>query len=196
LVQLSFHEGLGDHRMVLVDVTTQSAIGNHEFRVVRPEARRLNSTNTRVRSRYIAHLEGQMAIHRMPDRLELCGWSITGFPTTEADKNSMQRLDTQMEEMQRGSEAQCRHLYSTAMPFSEPVRTYHYRRRAYQGLLNVLDRSAHNASNAYRDALRCGIPSPRFLNAAQCRDGVEACERRLQSLKKSSIDGNQYLDYL
>jgi hypothetical protein len=36
----------------------------------------------------------------MPNRLEACGWSITGFPTTEADKNSMQRLDIQMEEMQ------------------------------------------------------------------------------------------------
>ena len=76
LVQLSFHEGLGDHRMVLVDVTTQSAIEKHKFRVVRPEARRLNSMNTRVRSRYIAHLEGQMAIHRMQEHLEACGRSI------------------------------------------------------------------------------------------------------------------------
>jgi len=116
LVQLSFHEGLGDHRTVLVDVTTQFAIGKHEFRVVRPEARRLNSTNTRVRSRYIAHLEGQMAIHRMPDQLEVCGRSITGFPTTEADKNSMQRLDTQMEEMQRGSKTQCRVGLQTPIP--------------------------------------------------------------------------------
>jgi len=38
LVQLSFHKGLGDHWAVLVDVTTQSAIGKHELRVVRPEA--------------------------------------------------------------------------------------------------------------------------------------------------------------
>jgi hypothetical protein len=85
----------------------------------------------------------------MQERLEACGRSITGFPTTEADKLSMQRLDTQMEEMQCGSEQQCRQLFSTAMPFSEPVRTFHYRRRAYQGLLNVLERTAHNASNAY-----------------------------------------------
>ena len=56
LVQLSFHQGLGDHRTVLVYVTTLSAIGKHEFRVVRPEACRLNSTNTRVRSCFIAHL--------------------------------------------------------------------------------------------------------------------------------------------
>jgi hypothetical protein len=180
LVQLSFHEGLGDHRTVLVDVTTQSAIRKHEFRVVRPEARRLNSTNTSVRSRYLAHLEGQMAIHRMQERLEACGRSMNGFPTIEADKLLMQWLDTQMEEMQCGSEQQFCLLFSMAMPFSEPVRTYHYRRRAYQGLLNILELTAHNASNAYQDALRCGIPSPRLLNAAQCRDGIEACERRLQ----------------
>jgi hypothetical protein len=93
-----------------------------------PEARRLNSTNTRVRSRYIAHLEGQMSIHQMADRLEVCRRSITGFPITEADTASMQRLDTQTEEMQWGSEAQCRLLFSTPMPFSEPVKTYHYRR--------------------------------------------------------------------
>jgi hypothetical protein len=142
LAQLSFHEGLGDHRTVLVDITTQSAIGKHEFRVIRPEARRLNSTNASVRSRYITNLEGQMSIHRMQDRLDACGRSITGPPTTEADKLLMQRLDTQMEEMQRGSERQCRQLFSTALPFSEPVRTYHYRRRAYQGLLNVIERKS------------------------------------------------------
>ncbi len=108
----------------------QSAIGKHEFRVIRPEARRLNSMNTSVRSRYITNLEGQMSIHRMQGWLDACGRSITGPPTTEADKLLMQRLDTQMEEMQRGSERQCRQLFSTALPFSEPVRTYHYRRRA------------------------------------------------------------------
>ena len=72
-----------------------------------------------------------MSTHRMQERLDACGRSITGPPTTEAAKLSMQQLDTQMEEMQRGSEQQCRQLFLTAMPFSEPVRTYHYQRRAY-----------------------------------------------------------------
>jgi hypothetical protein len=97
LVQLSFHKGLGDHWTVLVNITMQSAIGKHEFRVVQPKACCLNLANTRVRSRYIAHLEGQMSTHRMQEQLEACGQSITGFSTTEADKLSMQRLDTQME---------------------------------------------------------------------------------------------------
>jgi hypothetical protein len=100
VLQLSFHEGLGDHCTVLVDVTTHSAIGKHEFKVIRPNTCRLNSTNTRVRSRYISHLEGQMSTHRMTERLEVCGRSIASFPTSEADKKTMQILDTQMEKMQ------------------------------------------------------------------------------------------------
>ena len=31
VVQLSFHEGAGDHHTVLVDITTYSAIGQQEF---------------------------------------------------------------------------------------------------------------------------------------------------------------------
>ena len=99
----------------------------HDFKVVRPEARRLNSTNTRVRSQYISYLEGQMSTHQMMERLESCEQSIASYPTSETDKRSMQTLDTQMEEMQRGSKTQCRHMILTAMPFSEPVRTYHFR---------------------------------------------------------------------
>ncbi len=39
MIQLSFHEGVGDHRTVLVDVSTVSAIGKQEFQVVQPHAR-------------------------------------------------------------------------------------------------------------------------------------------------------------
>ncbi len=73
------------------------------------------------------------------------------------------------------------------MPFSKPVRTYHFHHRAYQGLLHVLSGKSRNVSNAYRDALRCGIPAPRLLSADQCRDGDEACERYLQLLKGQSV---------
>lgn len=132
VLQLSFHKGLGDRRTVLVDVTMHSAIGKHEFKVVYPHARRRISTNTKVRSRYISHLEGQMATHRMTERLATCEHSIAGFSTSDADKKTMQTMDTKMEEMQRGSKHQCRQIFSTAMPFSEPVRINHLCCREHQ----------------------------------------------------------------
>ena len=39
VTQLSFHEGVGDHRNILVDITTSSAIGKFEKRVIPPKAR-------------------------------------------------------------------------------------------------------------------------------------------------------------
>ncbi len=37
-LQLSFHEGVEDHRSALVDVTTALEIGKQEFRVIHPSA--------------------------------------------------------------------------------------------------------------------------------------------------------------
>jgi hypothetical protein len=64
-LQLSFHKGVGDHRTVLVDISTWSAIGKQEFQVVQPQAWRLNSKNAIARSKYLCHLETQMATHKM-----------------------------------------------------------------------------------------------------------------------------------
>jgi hypothetical protein len=52
-LQLSFHEGVGDHRLVLVDITAHSAIGKQEFKVVHPHERCLSSQNEGARTRYL-----------------------------------------------------------------------------------------------------------------------------------------------
>ncbi len=90
-----------------------------------------------------------MSRHRMVKQLPICKKSIIGYSTSNNNRNKMQRLDTQMEEMQRGSKRQCHQIYSTEMPFSKPVQNYHLRHRAYQGLLLVLDSTANNISNVF-----------------------------------------------
>ncbi len=45
ITQLSFHKRVGDHRTVLVNVTTRLVIRQEEYRVVRPTARRLATRN-------------------------------------------------------------------------------------------------------------------------------------------------------
>ncbi len=41
-----------------------------------------------------------MRTHRMMEHLVACKTSITGYPTSPDDRQKMQQLDTQMEEMQ------------------------------------------------------------------------------------------------
>jgi hypothetical protein len=181
-LQLSFHEGVGDHRTALVDITTSSAIGKQEFRVVHPAARRLSSGNVKARDKYLAHFERQMEIHRMSERLHECERQAIGYPVSEEVRKKMQALDTQVVEIQRASERQCRQIYRGTIPFSEPVRTIYIRKRAYQELARGCSRPVQR-SNVVRDAIKAGISGPRALTLQQCLDGVEACTRKLAVLK-------------
>ena len=146
-LQLSFHKGVGDHRTVLVDISTWSAIGKQEFQVIHPHAQRLNSKNNRARAKYLRYLKKQMATHKMTHHLDECERVIQGYPSPPDGVKKMEALDKQMVEMQLASKKQCRPIYFANLPFSEPVRTLHFRRRAYQGLLARLQHKAPRSSN-------------------------------------------------
>jgi hypothetical protein len=181
--QLSFHEEVGDHCLVLVDIIMQSAISKQEFKVVHPHGRRLSSMNNAMRTRYLRHLETQLCTHRMIERLSACEQRISTYLALTDAIKSMQTLDVQMAEMQRGSKCRCRIIYSTETPFSKPVRMVHFQRHAYQGLLRLLDGKTCKSSNVFKEAVKAGIPTPRSLTRNQCLNGVEACTNRLKVLK-------------
>jgi hypothetical protein len=79
-LQLSFHEGVRDHRSALMDVTTALAIGKQEFRVIHPSAQHLSSGNVCARLKYIAHLKQQMDTHQMVNRLRMCEEQASTYP--------------------------------------------------------------------------------------------------------------------
>ncbi len=183
ILQLSFHEGIGDHWTVLVDISTWSAIGKQEFQVVHPHARQLNPKNNRARSKYLRHLETQMATHKMTHRLDECKRVIQSYPSPPDSVKEMEALEKQMVEMQLSSEKQCRPLYSANLPFSKPVRTLYFRRRAYQRLLAHLQHKAPRTSNIIRQAIKAGISQPCLLLPDQCLDEIEVCSRKLKGLQ-------------
>ena len=49
---LPFQFGVGDHRGILLDIRTSSLLGHSSSQIVRPNMRRLQNWNSRVRSRY------------------------------------------------------------------------------------------------------------------------------------------------
>jgi hypothetical protein len=180
--QLLFHEGVGDHCSVIVDISTKSAIGKQDFYVVHPHGRRLSSRNERAWAKYISYLKGHMRIHKMIDRLEECKQQIVTYPAPEKARGQMQGVDSQMVEMQRASEHQCRQIFATQLPFSKPVCSIHLCRRAYQAL-SKCPPDRPQRSNVFRDALKAGIEEPCLLSKDQFLDGAEACKCQLCPLK-------------
>ena len=71
LILLSFHEGVGDHQMVIINVTTSSAIGKFEQRVVTPQARFLATRNKPSVKLYIKFVTKECWHHRLQQRLDL-----------------------------------------------------------------------------------------------------------------------------
>jgi hypothetical protein len=177
-MQLSFHEGVGDHRTVLVDISTSSAIGKQEFCGAHPQAQRLTSTNAKARTKYLTFLKRQMRTHWMPERLNKCAQQITSYTVTPAVQHQMQTLDNQTVEMQWGGKHRCHQIVTAALPFSKPVHVLHFWRCAYQALARGTTLPIQ-CSNVIKQALKAGIPNPRLLTQTQCLDGVKACTRQM-----------------
>ena len=70
IMQLSFHEGVGDHRTTIVDVTTRSMVGKLERKVVTPQARKLSTRNKRSMKEYIKWTTQQCRLHKLQSRID------------------------------------------------------------------------------------------------------------------------------
>ena len=68
-LSLSFDESIGDHRTMILEVSTASTIGYFQGKIVRPSSRRLTTKQPRVLAAYNARLEQQYQVHRIPNRL-------------------------------------------------------------------------------------------------------------------------------
>ncbi len=77
LMQLSFHEGVEDHRTVIIDVTTSLAIGKFERKVVAPQARHLATRNENSVKSYIKFVTKECQRHWLQGQLDLITLKIS-----------------------------------------------------------------------------------------------------------------------
>jgi len=63
LIMLPFSHSVGDHRTIILDVTTLSMIGSYQHKVVYPPCRPLSNKHKQSVARYVSQLERQMDIH-------------------------------------------------------------------------------------------------------------------------------------
>jgi hypothetical protein len=66
---MPFGDGIGDHRMFIINVTMESLVGKNPTKVVRPASRRLNSKMPRCGKAYVKSLEQNIVQNRLLERL-------------------------------------------------------------------------------------------------------------------------------
>ena len=86
-MQLSFHKGVGDHRTVLVDVSSRSLIGKYDFKMlVRPIAQRLTTSNSSAMKCYIHYIEREVKARNLHS--QLCDISLA-LSTNSHDSSAL-----------------------------------------------------------------------------------------------------------
>lgn len=182
VAQLSFHEGVGDHRTIIVDVSSRSMIGQDNFRIVRPTARRLTMANQTYVKRYVEILEGKVAEHQLHQRLDKCTAMLGKDPDNEEAKAALEIIDEEVTQCQRFAEKKCRKIYKQPLEFSLPVQHWVRRRWGYQGLLRLFDGRCSNPGNIRRFARKAGIMDCTTLTRDQVIGGIAFCTNKLKDM--------------
>ncbi len=131
---LSFRESVGNHCTILVDITSLSAIGQQEHKIVCPSAQRLTTKNKQSVKKYLDDVTEQFRQHKISEQQDTLISAVEEGPLTPNLMEQMERINSLKTEIQKGSERRCRKIIKPLLLFSPPVRATDKRRQAYANL--------------------------------------------------------------
>ena len=167
--------GMGDHQAFVLDITTQSMVGNNPQPIKRPTARRLNTRIPKCADTYTHILEQQVTRHRIIKRLNAVHQQ--GGPTDRIQQK-LDLIDNTVAQLMRHAEKHCRKLKSGRIPFSPEAAMWIKRTLCYRALLRYWAGKIKNRGNLKRQARRCQIQNPFSLSLQSIADRLTQCRAR------------------
>ena len=187
-LSLSFHESIGDHRTMIIEVTTSSVIGRYQGKIVQPSTRRLTLRQHGAVASYNKSLHSQLSLHNIPQRIASLRSEIRAAnkPIPDSLAAKCESIHKQIGQIRIHAERTCRKIARPALEFSPPVQYWYDRAHAYKALIRLKSNQAKyiDASRVMRMAHRKGIKNPRTITIEQCKDGLAACKLRQNGLRQ------------
>jgi hypothetical protein len=180
LAQLSFHKGVGDHRTVLVDISTSSVIRKFERRVVPPKVRHLVTKNENSLKAYLQFVTIECQRHQIQKRLDHITRDLETRLVSPSHLEQLENIDVQRSNTQRGGERRCQKIVKPLLPFSPPIKGIDMRRRAYVNLVAWYEKGKSSGGNVFKKAWKAGIENPRALTLQECLAGVKTCKQLMK----------------
>ena len=117
---LGSDKGVGDHRVIVLDVLDWEICGYLVPRIQPLEVHRLTRGILLSQKNYISQLRDWFSCRGIPDRVDQLAWEISGLMTL-AQKAEMERLDCTMVREWQEAERECRKLWLEAHPYSKQL---------------------------------------------------------------------------
>ena len=172
-LSLSFHEGVGDHRTMIIDFTSSSMIGRYRGHIVRPTSRRLTTKQPSSVHTYNKELLSQIISHRIPERLQAIA-DTAGTSITAETRRSAENTYEEIKRYRIGAERICRKVLKPYSPFSLPVKYWYDRIHTFRDLIKLKENNhpRMGKSRILRSAKRLHIPDAARLTIDDCKEGI------------------------
>ena len=178
---LPFFLGIGDHRPILVDFSSDDVLQEQSVKIKVPEMRRLQCDNPVVLQRYTDKLESLFLQHKVHRKsLELNPWTTT-LSNTEWI-NRIEELDVVKKNLMRAAEKQCRRLCTGGIPFSPEMEVAKRRVNVWKKVIFRKIGGRTQKQYIRRMARSCGIRHPFLCTLETAEANLLEAERALEVL--------------
>jgi len=137
LGMLTFAESPGDHRSLIIDISTRSLLGEFRFKICRPVSRRLVTSQQQSVDRYNKIVREQFDIHQIVERLDAVDkmTRYCSYPSPKWLRSMIIKLYKQMTEIRVHAEKDCQKILRPESDFSPTIQMWYDRIHAYLQLI-------------------------------------------------------------
>lgn len=174
--------GVGDHRLLVVDVTTESLIGKDPVKIVRPSARRLHNKIPGCGEAYVNIVEQQFQRHKIMERFHTVCHSDE---PEEVKTFKIEKIDTEAKDYMRRGDKKCRRIKHGRIPFSPEAVVWLKRTQVYRSMLRYFAGKIRNLGNLKRSARRSGIHRIMSLSETEIRARLKVCRSKCDYFRRT-----------
>ena len=178
-------EGVGDHRVFVLDILSESILDDVFPRVVPAAHRLLNCNSDHIRNSYIPVLNQLVCRHRIFRKFLYIDRSSDILPIAQIQL-SLNKVDQELEEFMKASERKSHRFKRNLIEWSPYAGEWIHRRWLLVRIHKFLKGKIRDPRNLFRDCQKHGVKHPLLITMDELRAEFLVCKQNIDLLTKNS----------
>lgn len=177
--------GVGDHRVFLLDIESDTLLGDVFPRVIPISRRLLNCASDKKKNTYMSVLNQLTSRHLIYKKLIYYIQQDSTRMTHAQLQLRMNKVDLELEEFMKSSEKDCHKLKRDSIEWSPYAKVWIHRRWLLKRVERYLEKKTRDPRNLIQDCLRRGVKSPLSITMDELRTKFFVCQKNIELLTKN-----------
>jgi hypothetical protein len=160
--------GVGDHRVFLLDIESDTLLGDVFPRVIPISRRLIICTSDKIKHTYISALNQLTSRHLIYKKLLYIQQDSTRMTHAQLQFR-MNKVDLELEEFMKSSEKDWHKINMNDIEWSPYAKVWIHRRWLLKRVERYLDKKTQDPRNLIQDCLRRGVKSPLSITRDELR---------------------------